>query len=556
MHPPAHDKLVRQFRQILLWPLQLLPVRHGMQIQRHWELLEQPGPDNPWHEVADEFTGDPARFQERHYTEFTTFLPHVQRFLYGEGREQRARVGGPSDPGASPMRVFRRDDVAAVRLTPEAGSETVTLSLVHVDLYFFFDIDIVLLNVEIAGTDLDLYAAEDAMYRLARAYPAGWEDNGDGLHCMHRVEWLAHDGSVLAASDAGQRERFLSFVGRHRAPRISAHWAFLLQPLVHEQAEEAGLIRFRLLEYYRMPLMAYLALDDPRALTRDDFVRLGLVTAPGTDTPLPYSDRHLADFEDRYCYDRFWTSRPEGPSTRYLCCGHALVVVGSNGSAAFLNPERGVLAQFRHQHFLLFLIAHFQRAALLMFSDRLVQALKKLDIHDPESVKRFKRSIRQNFEIFLRFTHRYWFHEVADQAQARALFELTARHLGLDALYGEVKERIYDMNEYLDSDSLRRQANTVLRLTVVTTFGLIGTVVTGFLGMNLIAAADQPFGRKFAYMLLVLVPTTLLTFYTVSRSKPLSDFLEALSDERLGVGDKLRAFAAVWRRPPRRPPRG
>ncbi len=93
-------------------------------------------------------------------------------------------------------------------------------------------------------------------------------------------------------------------------------------------------------------------------------------------------------------------------------------------SPFFTDRETGVLAQFRHQHFLLFLIAHFQKAALLMFADRLVHALRALDISDPESVKRFKRAIRQNFEIFLRFTHRYWFHEVADQAQAKALFHL------------------------------------------------------------------------------------------------------------------------------------
>jgi hypothetical protein len=27
-------------------------------------------------------------------------------------------------------------------------------------------------------------------------------------------------------------------------------------------------------------------------------------------------------------------------------------------------------------------------------------------------------------EIFLRFTHRYWFHEISDQAQARALYRM------------------------------------------------------------------------------------------------------------------------------------
>ncbi len=155
-----------------------------------------------------------------------------------------------------------------------------------------------------------------------------------------------------------------------------------------------------------------------------------------------------------------------------------------------------MLAQFRHQHFLLFLIAHLQKAALLMFSDRLVDALNKLDIQDADSVRRFKRVIRQNFGTFLRFSHRYYFHELSEQAQIKALFQMCTEHLGNDALYQEVKEEIADMSQYLDSDSFRRQANTVVRLTVVTTFGLIGTVVTGFLGMNLLAEAEEPLAAE------------------------------------------------------------
>ena len=33
-----------------------------------------------------------------------------------------------------------------------------------------------------------------------------------------------------------------------------------------DHSEAAGLLRYRQIEYYRMPLMAYLALDDPRTL--------------------------------------------------------------------------------------------------------------------------------------------------------------------------------------------------------------------------------------------------------------------------------------------------
>jgi Mg2+ and Co2+ transporter CorA len=197
------------------------------------------------------------------------------------------------------------------------------------------------------------------------------------------------------------------------------------------------------------------------------------------------------------------------------------------------------------------LIAHFHKAALLMFSDRLVVALNKLDIHEPESVKRFKRSIRQAFEIFLRFTHRYWFHDIADQAQASDLFRLCAEHLGTDRLFQEVRQEIQDMSDYLDSDSLRRQANTVVRLTVVTTFGLVATVTTGFLGMNLLAAADEALGLRVLFFLLTAVPTTALVFFAVARSKRLSDFLEALSDERLPARAKLASLAGVWRHRPR-----
>jgi hypothetical protein len=67
-----------------------------------------------------------------------------------------------------------------------------------------------------------------------------------------------------------------------------------------------------------------------------------------------------------------------------------------------------------------------------MFSDRLVEALKRLHVADPASVKRFKRAIRASFEGFLRFTHRYWFHDIAEQAQTRALFRMTAAHLATD----------------------------------------------------------------------------------------------------------------------------
>ena len=554
MAPPTEDvvKRVRHFRQILVWPLQLAPLAPDAPLRTHWTALRRSAEDNPWSEVADEFGVDPRQFQERHYSEFVTFLPYVRRFLYGEGKPAPVADSVDAYANESPIRVFRRTDIAQLRVrfgtnddARDAASER-TFEIAHVDLYFFFDIDIVIPVVEIFADDLTLVEAESTMYRLGRAYPAYWDHRGRGGHCVERAEWLARDGTVLSTSDFDDKSKYLSYVCTHRAPRFASHWAFMLRPLVPEHSDDVGVIRYQQVEYARMPLLAYLAMDDARALTRADFVRLGLVTAPGGSSDLPYSERHVRDFEDKYCYDQFWNDqRAEHPGTRLMNCGHAFVMVGDASDPYFVDRESGLLGQFRHQYFLLFLIPHFNKATLLMLSDRMADALNRLDITDIESVKTFKIVIRGLLETFLRFTHRYWFHEVSDQPQARDLYRMTMNFLATDALYTEVRESIEAMSAYLDSDSLRRQANTVVRLTVVTIFGLIGTVATGFLGMNLFALSELSALERTLIFFAVLIPTALLTFYSVRKAKRLSDFLEALSDERVPAKAVLKSMIGV-----------
>src|SRR6185503_18458862 len=402
--------VIRHFRQIVLWPLQLMPLKTGVQVQRHWESLEGLGQDNRWREVRDEFDVDPGDFRERHYKEFITFLPYVQRFLHGArvGQETSSRHGEPS------VRVFRREDVAAARVT-YAGDAVETFKIAHVDLYFFLDADVAILALELHADDLALERVQDTLFRFGRAYPAWWSAAGDGGNCAKRVEWLDAAGAVLATSDYDSKADYLAHVAKHRTAYVAAHWRFLLQPLGLEYPGQTALLRYRQLEYYRMPVMAYLALDNPNELTRADFVRLALNTRPGPRDTLPYSESSLATFEDDYCDDRFWRREGENFSgdARLICTGVMLAAVGRHGDTFFDGRETGMFGQFRHQYFLLFLIAHFHRAALLSMSDELAVAMNRLDVDDTESVRQFKRTIRQSMEMFLRFTHRYWFHEVS-----------------------------------------------------------------------------------------------------------------------------------------------
>jgi hypothetical protein len=262
-------------------------------------------------------------------------------------------------------------------------------------------------------------------------------------------------------------------------------------------------------------------------------MRLAFATGPSSNGDAPYAERFLRDFEARNCYDRYFHEGTEmpGPNTRFLLSGHAFTIV-ADGASSREDNERGLLGQFRHQYFLLFLMSHFHKAALLMLSDRLVAAIKQLEIKSADSAAQFRRETYRLQEIFMRFTQRYWFTEVSDQAQTRDLFRLQRMHLGNDDLYKELRGEIFDMVQYLDSDVLRRQSGTIHRLTAVTIVGLIGTIATGFLGMNLIAEADASLPTKLIYFGLVSAAVVVLTVATVVFSRPLTALLDRMSGER------------------------
>ncbi|MFA5957120.1 CorA family divalent cation transporter [Hyphomicrobium sp.] len=521
------DTRIGQFRQILLWPVELVPPNPDPVHHDFAAILAKLGPDNPWKVIDDEFTGDPKDFQERHYNEFVTFLPPVQRFLYGSGDKS----AGPGS-SESPVRAFRRTDVAALRavLTPDAAP--VELKVMHIDLYFFLEIDVAILALELSSNDISLADVQDVMFRLGRTHPAYWEKTGIAGHCPVKVEFLSESGDILAASDYEDRERFLAQVCIKRAARVAAHWQYLLHPLVPHHSDQAGQLRYKQLEYYRMPQMALIAVKAGSELTRADYVRLAFASGPGDCSELPFSQRHLEDFEERYCYDRYFGQHNEieWPQSRYMSCGHALVVTGSADNPFFVDANHGCLNSFRHEHFLVFLIAHFHKATLLMFSDHLTGAMSRLDAHNKSAILAFRAASRRALQTFLRFTHRYWFHSVSNQTQAHDIFALCRRHLDVDRLYEDIRQEIQEMSEFLENEAMRRQSDTVTRLTVVTTLGLVGTTVTGFLGMNLLDWANQSTPWRLVAFTAVLVPTIVLTLITIAKSQSLSDMMESLSD--------------------------
>src|SRR3954465_12636461 len=186
---------VREFRHMLLWPLQLRRLSRASGFTNHWDALAaSPG---PWEKVKDNLLVDDDSCHAG-YREFVYFLPYVQRFLYGFGE---ADAKTPSS-----LHVFRREDIAKARVTLHEGAQPVTFDVSRLRLIFFYDVDIALLAMEITANDLPLACAIDTMDRFGRPYPPSWEGDGQAAHCIHQVDFLDASGRLVTASDYSDRE--------------------------------------------------------------------------------------------------------------------------------------------------------------------------------------------------------------------------------------------------------------------------------------------------------------------------------------------------------------
>ncbi|MFM7461016.1 MAG: CorA family divalent cation transporter [Burkholderiales bacterium] len=530
-------KIVRDFHHTLLWPITLRPLRReaAAGVVHYWDMLKRnPG---PWKYVADTLLIEDETCLAG-YEEFVHFLPYVQRFLYGVGDEGRG--------AQSSLYAFTREDIAKVEVELVKGSDAFHLDVLRARLYFFYDIDVAVAVLEVAGTDIPLAQAVELMDRFGRPYAPAGESSDRGAHCPYRVAFRGHDGALLSQSDYGDRDKFIDLVRSERQTPLSMHWEFFLSPLVPAYLQ-GGTIKYHQIENKRIPTMTYLSFDDPTQLSRGDMIRIGFAAKWGASDTLPYAKQFLADFESQYCYDRYWD--PEDPTTdmdtRYIFCGVSFAMITKTGQQAQL------LGQFRHQFYQIGLIANFNKAALLSLSNRFSRAVERLNVRSYESVKQFKKHVRETLEVFLRFNHRYWFHEISNQVQASDFFQRWSHQLGSDALYQEVREEARDINEYLDADRTRKQTDNAMRLTVVSSCGMVGTVVTGFLGMNLYSHSDLPLLEKILIFGAVFIPTTALALYTVIISRRIANFMEALSSEGLTWTEKVGTFRQIFSMTPR-----
>jgi len=533
---------VKQFKQVLLWPVQLVKKNGVHESGTYWDMVRCENETSEWKEVPDEFM-DNGSLSEASYQHFVSYAPFAQRFLYGEGYADSNKAEYQEEP----VHIFYRNDIRNIEVQIDSNSKPILLVVPQCTLFFFYDVEIAILCLEVEGKDLPLDTVMDLQYYFGRSYPGYWDENGDAVKCPRRVSLLDKAGEVLAVSDYQDKKKFLKYTKDTRTVRDADHWRYLMHPLVQHYAPEPTENRYRKVGYRRIPVMSYIAVDDVWQLSRADMVRLGMLKPAGDSNQLPFSNHFLDGFEEKYCYDRYWDQglKDDRLSTRFIFSEQGMVIIGSDNNKAFTDAHKGILNDFNSTFLMQFLIAHFQKASMLMTSDKLVHAICELDYNSNESVKQFENDIKEVKESFLRFTHRYWFKEVANQTLNKEVFYMMHEHNHSQELFEKTRMRIIDMQDYLEKEELQVQSNTVVRLTIVSMFGLISTITIGILDIDLLHIESASSQHKMAYFTMMFIFITIVMFYTVIKSKHLSYFIDDFANNKPKTRDQMKKLFSI-----------
>lgn len=443
----------------------------------HWKAGESPAKtqgSDQWHEFR--------RYQSNAY-----FHPFVRRFLHNEQRIQR----------------FYRDDVKLIKIDLDSkltGEFTVSAKVERCELSLFQP-DTGLLLLEISGQPLSLQQMQLLQDTFRRLYPpyldcfsAGASTTWFGGHCPVQVTLLDEHGTSIGSPGLfrgdspafmDSYQQILCAKGADTGPRypLAEHWRSLLEPF---DCTDKGSKDFSIehLGDDRAPILSWLALDKLSNVNDGNWIRTCFADSPGKDE-FPYATKYLGAFDEDYCYDRYWYQAGDKSSyqpSRIMNCGYVFSYVGSSQDTAFFTNEcNGAHAIFRHIYVEMGLIAHFQKAKLLSFSQRLSEMVSRKEnkVELPTQVE-----VREFYHDFVEFTQSFWFDEISPQQQGIELFQMWRKQLQIQQLYDEVRQELKDLVEYTELRSAERLNHNVAWIGCIALIVALLSLAAGIFGMN------------------------------------------------------------------------
>lgn len=248
----------------------------------------------------------------------------------------------------------------------------------------------------------------------------------------------------------------------------------------------------------RMPLLAWVALEDDDEVTRDR-VWERLLFVDGYTGKRSYEDEAfrreaLATAE----YRRWWEDHRIG-FTRA-----STVFLGSLRDGFYTGVVRG---QVTGVYYTLGLLLHVQRQSLLSMSEqsaRLAQAV----VNDTVDSRSLRRQVRRLREAFLLFIARYWSPEPSHEDQGLDMAQRWAAALDLPDLVRELRQEVERFDDFqAREDSHRFQAIVFWVSSLLATAALWA----GLLGANLPGGVTESWGTVFGWAATSFAFSALLT---------------------------------------------
>ncbi len=492
---PTDAIVVEQFRMVLFWPIYLQTIGVG-------KISKPPSPDDvskyltldgkgSWVQIEpglDPLGFDSAeeRWDAHRYSEFVYFHPFVQHLFHSTEKD-------------APVLRFRRSDVGYLHLKAKRNEDDTDTGTEHaspshdfkaarVDLYLFGG-TVAIMAVELAASN-HMTLGEALLYReiARRIYPPFIVEEKGGKHSMPgefpgRAYWKSHSGHQIGDCTDEHFTRYMDFACHHRQSPVAPHWGWLVSPLTtldkvqstpgpnsgwlkrcFAQKTDAppAPIRFTQLGDDRMFIMSYMAVDDPSNISASDWTRIALVEPKGDDRKYPYADKFLANFERDHCYDRFWQGvKGDWRNTRYTFCNYAFTAVGQSkgDSVAGRHKEDSFFVttffhHFQRHYFYLTLLAVCQRAAMLVFRERIAKVCiaytDELTDGDALEQKEFRAAYQRVHRDYLFFTSTYMAPELSGQIQPSEMYVFMRKHLRTGELQERTQKDIEAVAAFLD----------------------------------------------------------------------------------------------------------
>jgi len=470
-------------------------------LEADWELLPGHTPDK----ISDSGLEEKLRKNIR-YQAYNYFHPFVRDYWFDQKLVKRYRH----------VKLAQLHAKVAYSGTNNKEEKEAKFDAVCELLHFTPNIGMLVLHLKNSGKSLELKTAQACLDQLRRLYPPylGYGDDQKlfGGHYPVSVTLIDKNNVPLASFSVGNlerlREQAAGFEGTNGLIELSsnnkkrhshlwaAHWTYLLEPFSTDiDAPPYRDFLARQLGDDRAALASLISIqtegnDDITQLDSGNLKRLCFADAPGNDRS-PYSERFLTDerFFNEYCYTRFWYNTEESSDKPSLIMnsGYAFCWLGDASDGDFFaNPRDGAPVTFRHIYAPMAIIAHFQKAFLLVIANKLTDLTPYDDNGKP--VKINTDDFQQLKLDMIAFTQTYWFSEISPQEQGIELFEMWRKKLRLQIIHEDIRQQINDIVEYNDTEATAKLNRGIWLLTICAILLGIMSLATGILGMNTFAA--------------------------------------------------------------------